>query len=92
MTILELVIEPDREDHIARHGVTLEEAESVVFGQSLVTRERNGYYRVLGQTFGGRYLAVFIAPRQDTGVFGLVTARDATLAERRRLQASFRGR
>jgi hypothetical protein len=31
-----VVAEPDREDHIARHGVTMDEVDEVVFGESLI--------------------------------------------------------
>ena len=85
-----VVVEPDREDHIARHGVTLDEMEEVVFGTPLVYRERQGYYRVTGQTFAGRYLSVFLGPRDQPGVFGLVTAREATDAERRQFRGQAR--
>jgi hypothetical protein len=87
--IYDLVVEPDREEHIARHHVTVEETEEVVFARPYVRRERNGYLRLIGQTEAGRYLAIFIAPRGG-GVFGLVTARDATDAERRLYLAHMR--
>jgi uncharacterized DUF497 family protein len=85
-----VVAEPDREDHIARHGVTLDEVDEIVFGEPLIYRERHGYYRVTGQTSGGRYLSVFLGPRDEYGVFGLVTARDASTAERRQFRAQQR--
>ena len=85
MRIYELVIEPDREDHIARHHVDVEEAEEVVFGRPLVARTRQGRYTLIGRTDAGRYLSVIIAPR-GRGVYGLVTARESTDAERRRYQ------
>lgn len=90
MRIYDLIVDPGREEHIARHFVTVEEVEDVVFGVPFVRRARQGYFRLLGQTEAGRYLAVFIAPR-GRGVYGLVTARDATVAERRQYQAR-RGR
>lgn len=82
MNIYELVIEPDREDHIARHHVSVAEVEEVVFGTPFIRKARQGRYHIIGQTDAGRYLAVFVAPR-DLGVYGLVTARDADDAERR---------
>jgi uncharacterized protein len=88
--IYELVVEPGREEHIARHHVSVEEAEEVVIGAPLILRARQGRYRLVGQTDSGRYLAVFIAAR-GSGVYGLVTARDADSAERR-LYQDHRGR
>jgi uncharacterized DUF497 family protein len=82
MRIVELIADEDREEHIAAHGVTVEEVREVAFGDHFVRRVREGRYRLIGQTFSGRYLAVFVASR-GSGVFGLVTARDATDEERR---------
>lgn len=87
LRILELIVEPGRVDHIARPGVTVDEVEEVVFGNPFVRRTRLGRFILIGQTFGGRYLAVFLAPR-GRGVYGLVTARDADDAERRAYRRS----
>ena len=86
MKIYGLIVEPDREEHIARHHVTVEEVDEVVFAEAYVRRDKQGYYRLIGQTHAGRYLTVFIAPRGG-GAYGLVTARDATDAERRLYRA-----
>jgi uncharacterized protein len=80
--IYELVIEPDREEHIARHHVSVVEVEEVIFGAPVIRKARQGRYHIIGQTEAGRYLAIFVAPRGQ-GVYGLVTARDADDAERR---------
>jgi uncharacterized DUF497 family protein len=80
--IYELIVEPGREEHIARHHVAVEEVEEVVFTPSFVRRARHGYLRLIGQTAAGRYLAVFVV-RRTPGVYSLVTARDATEGERR---------
>ena len=81
MRIYELIVEAGREEHIARHQVSVAEAEEVVFGRHVVYRVRQGYYGLIGQTDAGRYLTVIVAPR-GRGVYGLVTARDAGRAER----------
>lgn len=82
MRIDDLIIDADRVEHIARHHVTAEEAEQVVFGSPVVRRSREGRYRMIGQTDSGRYPCVIVAPRGG-GVFGLVTARVASAAEQR---------
>jgi uncharacterized DUF497 family protein len=69
-------------DHVARHGVDPMEVEEVAFGVHAVQRAREDTYRLVGQTDAGRYLTVFLAPR-DPGVYAVVTARDATIQERR---------
>jgi uncharacterized DUF497 family protein len=80
--IFELIIEPGREEHIARHQVSVAEVEEVIFGAPFIRKARLGRYHIIGQTESGRYLAVFVAPREQ-GVYGLVTARDADDTERR---------
>lgn len=71
------------EEHIARHGVDPDQVEEVVFdSEYFSSRARNGTYRLIGRTNGGRYLAVFLVPR-GRGVYYIVTARDATESERR---------
>lgn len=85
MRIYELIVDPDREEHIARHHVRVEEVEEVVAGTPFITHTRQRLYRVIGQTDAGRYLTVIVGPRGG-GVYGLVTARDADDAERRLYQ------
>jgi uncharacterized protein len=80
--IYELIIEPGREEHIARHHVSIAEVEEVIFGVPFIRKARQERYSIIGRTHAGRYLAVFVAPRGQ-GVYGLVTARDADDAERR---------
>ncbi len=58
--------------------------------EPFVRRTRQQRLRLIGQTAAGRYLTIFLGPRGG-GVFGLITARDATDAERRVYQ-EHRGR
>lgn len=82
MRIYDLVVEEGREDHIARHNVTIPEVEQAIYSNPTVRRERNGYYRYVGRTDAGRYITVFLLPL-GSGVGSLVTARDSTITERR---------
>ncbi|GAH52886.1 unnamed protein product, partial [marine sediment metagenome] len=65
-------------------------SHAISFGSPSVRRAKQGYFRLIGQTAAGRYLTVFVASR-GRGVYGLVTARNATATERRQYQAQ-RGR
>ena len=85
MRFTDLVVDPGGEDHIARHGVQLEEVEEEMVGRPLFLRAREGRYSAIGQTDAGRYLTVFLAPRGQS-VFSLITARDADRSERRKYQ------
>lgn len=81
-----LIVEPGREDHVARHGITITEVQEIVYGSHVVERTRESRFLLIGQTVGGRFLAVIVASR-GSGVYGLVTAREATDSERRRYRA-----
>ncbi len=77
-----LVIEADRGDHIARHGVDLEEVFEVFYSRHVRSSARAKRIRVIGQTVEGRYLTLLVG-RRGPARFGLITARDADESERR---------
>jgi uncharacterized DUF497 family protein len=74
-------------DHIARHGVTPEDVEEVLDSSFFITKGRDNTFRVIGQTYGGRYLTVYLATRGGGG-FYVVTARDASTSERNSFRRS----
>jgi uncharacterized DUF497 family protein len=80
-----LIVTSERADHIALHGVSVDEVWEVARGDAIVERTRMDRYFVIGQTFAGRYLTLVVAPRREGG-HSLVTARDADDAERRRFR------
>jgi len=85
---IERIIWPrERIGHIARHGVTRDEVESVCFGDSWVRRGksqgRNPVYYVLGQTQEGRHLFCVIIGFPDGNGYP-VTAREMTANEKQR--------
>ena len=81
---IDLIIEPDRPDHIARHGVTVSEVREVVESVEHAWKVRRGVLCIVGQTEAGRYLSVFVGSRGGS-LYGLITARDANDIERRAL-------
>ncbi len=89
MKIHELVWLKDRVDHIASHGITLDEVEDVCFGQAYVQRAKskgeNPVYCVRCQTEAGRYLFCVVIEFPDyRGI--PVTARPMTDQEKRRFK------
>ncbi len=84
-----LFVPEEREDHIARHGVSVAEVYDVVYGNSTQRRSRYGRYRLIGQTGGGRYLVVIVKSVAGSD-YVLVTARDATDRERREFRSQRR--
>ncbi len=81
MEISWLEWDEDTEEHLARHGVAIEEVYEVCEGRHKIKRVKYGRYGVLGQTESGRYLAA-ILEKLDRGVFLIVTARDMSKSER----------
>jgi uncharacterized DUF497 family protein len=80
--VREILFDDWNEDHIAQHHVIPEEVEEVCLDDPFVSKTRKGRLRVIGQTNAGRYLAIILAPR-GRGMYYPITARDATIAERR---------
>lgn len=72
-------------EHIARHHVQYWEVEQVVQNAPLLIRmgRPRGRIYLIGQSDSGRYVAAFADP-EDAGEYYVVSARDATAAERRR--------
>jgi len=85
-SIRELFWDEANESHIARHGVTPDEVEEVCFGRHWMLRASGRRKAVFGQTASGRYLLV-ILDMWDYDEYYAITARDMTVAERRRYQA-----
>lgn len=73
-------------DHIAKHNVTPDEVEEVLYGRPrLSLKGREGTRRVFGQTYSGRYLMVVTA-RSGSDQRYIVTARDMTHNERQQFR------
>lgn len=70
-----------------KHGVTTDEAESILFGRAHMLRVRRGkvrgedVYEAFGQTSTGRHLVVFFIHKSGAAL--PISARDMRPAERR---------
>ena len=72
-------------EHISGHGVQPYEVEEVVINRPWIKRTSDGKYLAYGQTNAGRFLLVVLAPKAYNRVRP-VTARDMTVAEKRRFR------
>ena len=81
--IRRLIFDEQNEEHIARHGVTLEEVRDVCESLPLVLRGRRNRLTAYGRTSAGRYLLIVLDPPAG-GAYYVVTARDMSRPERRR--------
>ena len=89
---IERIVCPDAiEDKLSfKHQVVLNEVRQVMLGRPRIRFAEKGHttgedvYAAFGQTYGGRYLAVFFVykPSNETAI--IISARDMTETERRR--------
>ncbi len=76
--------------HIARHGVYEDEAEEVAETAMLTEAAEAGKILAWGKTGGGRYVLVVYKIRMGHRGY-VITARDMTLNEKRRLRRRSKG-
>ena len=73
----------------SRHQVTVREARQVLLSQPRIRFAEKGYivgedvYVAFGQTFGGRYLAVFFVYKPIAKTAIIISARDMSNKERK---------
>ena len=72
-------------EHISAHGVTPEEAESVVVAAASPLRREDDKWLVFGRGKGGRFLQVVFVLDEDDTVY-VIHARPLTKREKRRLR------
>ena len=90
MQIDYIVCSENIEDKLeSKHHVTLQEARQVLLSKPRIRFAEKGYiegedvYGAFGQTFGGRYLAVFFVYKPTTKTAIIISARDMSAKERK---------
>ena len=91
MDIDYIVCPADIEDKLeSKHHVTVAQARQVLLNNPRIRFGEKGHtpgqdvYAAFGQTFGGRYLAVFFVHKPDAATAIIISARDMTTSERKR--------
>lgn len=77
-----LVIEEDREEHIAKHDVTLDEVLEIVSGNYVYIKAKLERWLIIGKTKKERFLSIVVGERNTKNVYGLVTARPSRKEEK----------
>jgi uncharacterized DUF497 family protein len=77
-----LIIEEDREAHIAKHDVSIDEVLEVLTGDYVFIAGREERWLLIGMTDEKRYVTVVVGERPQPRTFGLVTARPSRRKER----------
>lgn len=68
--------------HIARHDVTLQEVEEVCHNDPVFISGHSGRLMAIGTSHSGRAISVILDPKDEEGVWFIVTARSADRKER----------
>lgn len=91
MRIRRVVCPPEIEEKLARkHQVSGPEVRQTLLSRPRIRFGEQGYtpgddvYAAFGQTWDGRYLAVFFVYKADIATAIVISARDMTAAERKR--------
>lgn len=77
-----LIIEPDREEHITKHAVTIDEVLEVVSGDYIYIKGKLERLLLIGKTKKERWLTIVIGERAKKNVFGFITARPSRKEEK----------
>ena len=83
IVIKKLIWDKRNTEHIKKHGVTIEEVESITKDIRVHRRAKKERYLVIGRV-GTKILSAVLS-RQGLGIYYLVTARDSDKRERRLL-------
>jgi uncharacterized DUF497 family protein len=86
----ELDYDEERLDHIAEHGVDIEEVSEVWVGEHWMSGWENDKRRVYGQTESGRYLMLVVGRRARSRKAWLVTVREMTEREKKNFRRRMR--
>lgn len=82
MVVETLVIESDREEHIAKHDITIDEVREIVSGDYVYIQGKLKRWLLIGKTKKERFLSVVVGEREEKNTYGLVTARPSRREEK----------
>ena len=77
-----LIVEKDREIHIAKHNVNLDEVIEIVSGDYVYIQGKIRRWILIGKTRNGRFLSIIVGKRVQKNTYGLVTARPSRKEEK----------
>ncbi len=77
-----LVVEADREEHISRHGITIDEVFEVLTSSSVFIQGKYDRLLIIGKTEQQRFLTIVVGKREEPRTYGLVTARPSRKEEK----------
>ena len=81
VVIEELIVEPGRDEHIAKHNIAIEEVIEIVSGNYVYIQGKLDRWLLTGKTKKGRFLTVIVGERRKKNTYGLVTARPSRKEE-----------
>ena|SRR5258708_4693649 len=77
-----LIIEADREEHIAKHSITIDEVLEIVTGDYVFIEGKLDRWLLIGKTKKERFLTIVVGEREMKNTYGFVTARPSRKEEK----------
>jgi len=77
-----LVIETDREEHIAKHKISINEVMEIISGDYVYIKGKLERWLLIGKTKQERFLTIVVGERERKNTYGLVTARPSRKEEK----------
>lgn len=70
-----LIIEADREEHIAKHNIIIDEVLEVISGDYIFIKGKLERWLLIGKTKKERFLTIVVGEREKKNTYGFITAR-----------------
>lgn len=77
-----LVIEADREEHIAKHNIIIDEVLEVITGDYVFINGKLERWLLIGKTKKERFLTIIVGEREKKNTYGFITARPSRKEEK----------
>lgn len=77
-----LIIEADREEHIAKHNVKIDEVLEVISGNYVFLQGKLDRWLLIGKTKNERFPTIVVGEREKEYTYGFVTARPSRKEEK----------
>lgn len=82
IVVKRLIIESDREEHIAKHKITIEEVIEIVSGDYVYIQAKEERWLLIGKTIKDRFISIVVGQRKLRNTYGFVTARPSRKEEK----------
>ncbi len=82
VVVEKLIIEADREEHVAKHNVKIDEILEILSGDYIYIQSKFNRWLLIGRTKKARFLTIVVGKRKEKNTYGLVTTRPSRKEEK----------